>query len=48
MFRGVRIPAPGAYDVEYTYRPPTWGMSSGMAVVGFIALGVLTLGRDRS
>jgi Bacterial membrane protein YfhO len=48
VFRGVRIPAPGAYVVEYAYRPPRWTLSCGLAIVGFIALGMLTLGRGRA
>ena len=48
VFRGVRIPAPGAYVVEYRYRPPKWSLSCGLAAVGFIGLGLLTLGRGRA
>ena len=48
VFRGVRIPAPGGYVVEYAYRPARWALSCGRAVVGFIAPGMLTLGRGRA
>jgi Bacterial membrane protein YfhO len=48
VFRGVRIPAPGAYVVEYSYRPPKWFLSCGLAALGFLALGVLTIGWGRA
>lgn len=39
VFRGVRIPAPGEFVVEYAYRPPTWRLSCGLAAAGLVLLG---------
>ena len=37
-FRGIAIPGPGHYVVEYTYRPPTWGVSCALAAAGALML----------
>jgi hypothetical protein len=47
-FRGVRIPSRGNHVVEFSYRPPAWRLSSGLAVVGLLALGALTLAGRRA
>ena len=41
VFRGVRIPGPGHYVVDYAYRPPTWRLSCVLAAAGAIMVAVL-------
>ena len=45
VFRGVRIPGPGEYVVEYAYRPPRWTLSCALAATGLLLLGLLVVGR---
>ena len=40
-FRGIAIPGPGDYIVEYTYQPPTWRVSCLLAAAGALLLLVL-------
>jgi hypothetical protein len=44
-FRGVRIAAPGEYVVEYTYRPPRWWLSCGLAAAGLVVVAAATARR---
>ena len=38
VFRGVRIDAPGVYEIVFWYRPPWWRLTLGLAAAGGLLL----------
>jgi hypothetical protein len=48
VFRGVKLPSAGTHVVEFVYRPPTWALSTALAVSAFIALALLSTSRTRA
>jgi len=42
-FRGVRLEQAGKYEVHFWYRPPHWSLSVGLAVVGGLLLGWVSI-----
>jgi hypothetical protein len=38
VFKAVRIPGPGEWDVRFEYRPKRWRLALGMAGIGLLIL----------